>query len=266
MNPWILSAVFFVAVLPFQSDNFSAEATPTPAETGLKKTVSLLIEARNNIVAQYEIRQQQVASPAETEELSIFLEYLDGRIIHYCRELHRLYGETSIADSPCPGYIAETDSITKFNPGELMAQPTEKEAEAELQGSFEESLHQFDEMLLKEQEKIAGTVPRLREAASGAMAGNGSGRDTDESLAGNTSSQRENNRQNPDSKAPSGMIPAGGNSVTKHKPPTEGSRDLSQTDDDIIAKQLREAAEQEADPEVKEKLWEEYRKYKEKSR
>ena len=33
-------------------------------------------------------------------------------------------------------------------------------------------------------------------------------------------------------------------------------------DDDVIARQLREAAEAETDPEVKEKLWEEYRKYK----
>lgn len=33
-------------------------------------------------------------------------------------------------------------------------------------------------------------------------------------------------------------------------------------DDDVIARQLREAAEAETDPEVKEQLWEEYRKYK----
>ncbi len=33
-------------------------------------------------------------------------------------------------------------------------------------------------------------------------------------------------------------------------------------DDDIIARQLREAAMQEQDPELREKLWEEYRKYK----
>ena len=33
-------------------------------------------------------------------------------------------------------------------------------------------------------------------------------------------------------------------------------------DDDIIARQLREAAMHEQDPELKEKLWEEYRKYK----
>jgi hypothetical protein len=33
-------------------------------------------------------------------------------------------------------------------------------------------------------------------------------------------------------------------------------------DDDIIARQLREAAMQETDPELREKLWDEYRRYK----
>jgi hypothetical protein len=35
-----------------------------------------------------------------------------------------------------------------------------------------------------------------------------------------------------------------------------------ETDDDIVARQLREAAEKETDPELKEKLWKEYEDYK----
>ena len=34
------------------------------------------------------------------------------------------------------------------------------------------------------------------------------------------------------------------------------------SDDDVVAKQIREAAMTETDPELREKLWEEYRKYK----
>ena len=37
-------------------------------------------------------------------------------------------------------------------------------------------------------------------------------------------------------------------------------------DDDIIARRLRKAAEAETDPELKEKLWQEYRDYKENTR
>ena len=33
-------------------------------------------------------------------------------------------------------------------------------------------------------------------------------------------------------------------------------------DDDIVARQLREAATRESDPVLREKLWQEYRKYK----
>jgi len=33
-------------------------------------------------------------------------------------------------------------------------------------------------------------------------------------------------------------------------------------DDDIVARQIREAAEKETDPELREKLWDEYREYK----
>lgn len=37
-------------------------------------------------------------------------------------------------------------------------------------------------------------------------------------------------------------------------------------DDDIVARQLREAAENESDPELREKLWDEYRDYKRNNR
>jgi hypothetical protein len=33
-------------------------------------------------------------------------------------------------------------------------------------------------------------------------------------------------------------------------------------DDDVVARQLREAAEKETDPELRKKLWDEYRRYK----
>ena len=55
----------------------------------------------------------------------------------------------------------------------------------------------------------------------------------------------------------------GEKTATGETPPSsapEGTPDGS--DDDIVARQLREAAEKETDPELKKKLWEEYRRYK----
>jgi hypothetical protein len=37
---------------------------------------------------------------------------------------------------------------------------------------------------------------------------------------------------------------------------------MAVANDDIVARQLREAAENETDPELKEKLWKEYEEYK----
>ena len=47
--------------------------------------------------------------------------------------------------------------------------------------------------------------------------------------------------------------------TAKYPPPADIP---SGTDDDVVARQLREAAMREPDPAVREKLWAEYRKYK----
>ena len=40
------------------------------------------------------------------------------------------------------------------------------------------------------------------------------------------------------------------------------SQDSEFDNDDVVARQIREAAEKETDPELKKKLWAEYKKYK----
>ena len=52
-------------------------------------------------------------------------------------------------------------------------------------------------------------------------------------------------------------MPQGGGGGAGARPIPSGE------DDDIIARRLRKAAEAETDPELKEKLWQEYREYKE---
>ncbi|MFU8816487.1 MAG: hypothetical protein ACNA7W_14160, partial [Pseudomonadales bacterium] len=54
--------------------------------------------------------------------------------------------------------------------------------------------------------------------------------------------------------APPAPRPEGATAIPDDIPPAR--------DDDIIARQLREAAQQETDPELREKLWDEYRRYK----
>lgn len=58
---------------------------------------------------------------------------------------------------------------------------------------------------------------------------------------------------------PLGSVGFGGGSGSSQ--PNEPQGPIAQ-DDDIVAQQLREAAENETDPELKKRLWEEYRRYK----
>ena len=55
--------------------------------------------------------------------------------------------------------------------------------------------------------------------------------------------------------------PGGSTGDKASLPPTPDDIPSGQNDD-VVARQLREAAESETDPELREKLWEEYRKYK----
>ena len=64
-------------------------------------------------------------------------------------------------------------------------------------------------------------------------------------------------RQTGSSSSASTGVPARGQSPQRQAANDGGS------DDDVVARQLREAAEKETDPVLKEKLWDEYRKYKE---
>ena len=55
-----------------------------------------------------------------------------------------------------------------------------------------------------------------------------------------------------------------GETSGEHQQVTHSNRpgSLGVRDDDIVARQLREAASKESDPVLREKLWDEYRKYK----
>lgn len=107
------------------------------------------------------------------------------------------------------------------------------------------SLSDFDEMLRKEREALA-----KKPAAAGAEtpdADPGEGGDTD--LDGNTNSGSEGIDSD-------GTRPGSGTASNAPADIPDGA------DDDIVARQIREAAEKETDPRLREKLWEEYRKYK----
>ena len=141
------------------------------------------------------------------------------------------------------------------------------------------SVSEFDDMLLAEDEEIAakleairrGSAERLQDLAKEAEL-------AEEKIRGQEGSQKTSEDETSDQesteaassagKEKGGEMQAGTGTEGEERRPGGGVRGGSASqrqveyDDDIVARQLREAAEQETDPELKEKLWKEYEDYK----
>lgn len=202
------------------------------------------------------------------DEARLFVAYLDGRIYHYCRQRYLSLGGAALAGLPCPVDSMGRLETDRFAPVPESAGQTSAEKVAQLDRELSEALGRFDDMLLQEEEKVAARVPRQAQDGGAASAGRQQGATVGQPGAEGAPDSEADGRPGQAGRAPgtvsdraAGSAP--GRTEQKPAPPTAGRRDLEEGDDDIVARQLREAAEQETDPEVKERLWEEYRKYKE---
>ena len=147
---------------------------------------------------------------------------------------------------------------------------------AALDRELDASLAKFDDMLLKEMEKIqaasAGKLQELAQAAAEAArrlgeTGFSANTSEAESAAGaekgleeETASGRE--KESVEKKTGTGSVSRDSSRKGGAGPSDTGQRRKEYEDDDIVARQLREAAEKETDPELKAKLWKEYEEYK----
>jgi hypothetical protein len=139
--------------------------------------------------------------------------------------------------------------------GQVGEFPSESDAEraARLGKELEESIGGFDEVLMEEQQEIS-SVGRNTEGFGGELEGDGGislgeqGMSTGGITVANTA----------------GGLPGASplDELSQEEISARTPEDIpNAADDDIIARQLREAALAEEDPELRERLWEEYRKY-----
>ncbi len=132
---------------------------------------------------------------------------------------------------------------------------TTAEQVAILDKQLEQSTSDFDAMILEEQERqreLDRNRPQSNTTAADA---------TNESGRGANSPYRDDVAMGGQ---PGGMGGIGGGRTSGQNPAIfEAPEDIpSGNDDDVVARQLREAAMREPDPAVRERLWNEYRKYK----
>jgi hypothetical protein len=156
--------------------------------------------------------------------------------------------------------------------GGVPAATTQAEEVAALDAKLSGSLAEFDQLLLEEARKARARAP-TRASASGSAAGsNGeaAGKDAQKSRSkgsgatgatGSNGSTADAKQSGSGPGSPGGRIEGtdpGTPGATAAVPPDVGDG----SDDDIVARQIRRAAETETDPELRAKLWDEYRKYK----
>jgi hypothetical protein len=141
------------------------------------------------------------------------------------------------------------------------ASPVADAEVAKLEKSLSDALGEFDGKLLSEQERLAARIPKQREGSAGASGGGYGAEGPLGGVAGDgyegSEGQEGDGRAGAGGQGQYGSVATGGG-----KSAPAGGRSTIDTDDDIVARQLREAAENETDPDLKEKLWQEYRKYK----
>ena len=160
---------------------------------------------------------------------------------------------------------------------------TPEEERDVLDGRLQVALSEFDDMLLKQQQALEekqredpvpgredeGTMGRSgasgqSSAGSSGGAGQRSGRPGTE--AGARGGGRTADNTAGDSRDAGGLEDGGGSAggVEGAAAPSDRvPRDVGDgRHDDVVARQLREAAIKEEDPELREKLWDEYREYK----
>ena len=146
----------------------------------------------------------------------------------------------------CAGGVGEA-------PGE-----TEAQRKARLEGELDKSVGGFDEVLAEEQREIS-TVGRDTEGFGGGGAGGGGGVGLGKQASGGIEGTGEEvaRAESPGSGSTPSIDSMSEEEIAKRTP--EDIPDL--VSDDIVAKQLKEAALAEDDPVLRERLWEEYRNY-----
>lgn len=130
-----------------------------------------------------------------------------------------------------------------------------------LDDEFDKSLGDFDDALLEEQGEVASQGRDMEALEKGRSGGGSGGSPGGIVVANDTSGQSQGGGG--DGSGGEGQPQSSIDTLSSEQVGSRTPEDLPPGfDDDIVARQLREAALAEEDPELREKLWDEYRAYK----
>jgi hypothetical protein len=181
--------------------------------------------------------------------------------------------------SKAPAETATGAAAESSEAGGLSSVETTEERRKGLEDKLDASLEEFDGTIQREQEILDERRQASAPAGAGsAEGGEGSGEtgapgSAEAGEGGDPSEAGQENGEAAEGTGDSPDQPAGEPVSTDVGSPEGGStgagsdrrvpRDVGDgSDDDVVARQIREAAMNEKDPELREKLWDEYRAYK----
>ena len=267
--------------------------------TAPQKVPSALEMARENlrisqatekrIAAELEqLKKSGNASPEVIEDYEIYLDRVRAMVAEnqkIVNEMEATYARY-VPEASTSGSVP-TDEMDKMLDPDIPEQQTVDEVAA-LDRQLDQSLSEFDEMLLKELDLIrAKSADKMQDLAQEAAEAAKRLKEKGIDLEGSSSEESADSEtdQSPDQKEAETETEKGESGQQDEQAEKEGTGDDRTTqsdssregvegkprkqdrhgsgeDDDIVARQLREAAEKETDPELKEKLWKEYDDYK----
>ena len=198
------------------------------------------------------------------EEFAEFVASLHRKMLEACHKFRTLGGDPDSLGFKCR-LPEEEPASGQGSPQTPMIAQTDMEKMASLEDPLSKSLNEFDLWQQEKQEKLRDKVASQRSAGSPPRARvkrDGGSDQSEPGAAGirpDGSSSKERSIDTEPRMAEAGAGP-GVKKPVKTTP--RGQVAGGGSDDDVVARQLREAAEKEQDPVMKEKLWDEYRKYK----
>ena len=208
------------------------------------------------------------SAATEAADLSAWIYQLKAQVVRGCKELSMLSENIQAADLPCTNLVADNPSPAAIDTAK---ESTKEEKTTRMIEQLNGSLAEFDERLLQEQERVRTRAPSIDSTMTDTGPGSAGSGDGDSALSGSNGqkgSAREASRDagKPQTQSGDGTQGQSSQSGTQGRSPPTAAGDIPKdipdgSDDDVIARQLREAAEQEQDPELRKKLWDEYRRY-----
>jgi hypothetical protein len=213
----------------------------------------------------HERRQGGSLNGTEAAEYAAYVARLHRRVAEDCMALTA----AGVPQPPDLGCASSPPLLPAPAAIDQAGEQTLDEQIAVLDAELFSGLGEFDEMLLREQERVRAAAP-VSDATGGGGGGGGAG-EADQSEGAEGSAGLAATDGGPGADADAGSDGSYGEGAGRGAQRQEGRQGVPPdipdgSDDDVVARQLREAAEKETDPELKKKLWEEYRKYKQGTR